>query len=179
MLVGHYAVAFAAKRIDSRLSLGTALCAAIFADVLWAVLVLAGLTQPAIGHNLTTMLLVAALLGAAQFAVTRLAGAAALVAGAALSHWLLDAPWLPSMLVLEGALWVLAVAAYMLASRSLNSAGRYAFMGGIAGLTFAWYNQIAGSPSPDPVEAAQASLIFFVITIGWAFWMDRSRAARS
>lgn len=45
MLVGHFAVAFAAKRIGPRSSLGTLMLAAMLADVLWCVFMLVGLEQ--------------------------------------------------------------------------------------------------------------------------------------
>src|SRR5437764_9799315 len=43
MVIGHYAVAMAAKRFAPRTSLGTLIAASIFLDLLWPVLVLLGI----------------------------------------------------------------------------------------------------------------------------------------
>jgi hypothetical protein len=41
MLVGHFAVGFAAKRVEPRVSVGTVLLAAMLADILWTVFMFA------------------------------------------------------------------------------------------------------------------------------------------
>jgi hypothetical protein len=43
MLVGHFAVAFVGKRIETRLSLGTLTLASMFADILWPIFSIAGI----------------------------------------------------------------------------------------------------------------------------------------
>jgi hypothetical protein len=45
MLVGHFAVALAAKRLDSRLSLGTLVLGAMLADLLWSVFMITGVER--------------------------------------------------------------------------------------------------------------------------------------
>lgn len=45
MLVGHLATAFLAKRIQLAVSLGTLVLAALLADILWPLFMLAGLEQ--------------------------------------------------------------------------------------------------------------------------------------
>ena len=45
MFIGHFALGFAAKPAVPRVSLAALLLASLFADVLWPVLVLAGLEQ--------------------------------------------------------------------------------------------------------------------------------------
>lgn len=45
MFLGHFALAFAARRLAPRTSLGTLVFAAQFADLLWPVLLLAGIEQ--------------------------------------------------------------------------------------------------------------------------------------
>src|SRR5436189_26197 len=42
MFIGHHAAAFAAKRVAPRVSLGTLMAAAMFLDLLWPILTLAG-----------------------------------------------------------------------------------------------------------------------------------------
>ncbi len=58
MFIGHFAVGFAAKRAVPRVSLAALLLAALFADVLWPVLVLLGVEQVRIapGHTVMTPL---------------------------------------------------------------------------------------------------------------------------
>jgi hypothetical protein len=46
MILGHYGVALAAKRIAKRTSLGTLIFAAQWADLLWPILLLTGFAGP-------------------------------------------------------------------------------------------------------------------------------------
>jgi len=109
MFLGHYGVAFAARRVAPRTSLGTTVFAAQFLDEIWPILLLAGVERVRIvpglmaaspmdfvsypiSHSLLTAALWALLIGAVYAAVRRY-GRGAWVAGlAVLSHWLLDAP---------------------------------------------------------------------------------------
>ena len=108
MFIGHFAVAFAAKRIAPAVSLGTLFLAAQLADLIWPVLVLRGIEIVAIrpgitamtpldfihypySHSLLALAVWSALLGCAWLLRHRPAATAALViAAVALSHWLLD-----------------------------------------------------------------------------------------
>lgn len=45
MLIGHFAVGLVAKRIEPQVSAGTMVLAAMFTDLLWCELMLAGLEQ--------------------------------------------------------------------------------------------------------------------------------------
>jgi hypothetical protein len=108
MFIGHFGVAFAAKRFAPRLSLGTGFLAAQFIDLLWPTLLLLGLESVRIApgatavtplvfehypfsHSLLAVLGWAALLGASVGAVRRSAALGATVAVLVLSHWMLDA----------------------------------------------------------------------------------------
>lgn len=107
MFLGHYAVAFAAKRVAPRTSLGTLFFGAQFADLLWPNLVLAGVErftiEPGItaatplnfthypwSHSLIAMSLWALLVGAVYFAAKRYAAGALVLALCVVSHWFLD-----------------------------------------------------------------------------------------
>ena len=108
MFIGHFAVAFAAKRIAPAVSLGTLFLAAQLADLIWPTLVLLGIEVVEIRPGITTMTpldfvrypyshsLVAltawsALLGGAWLLRHRAAVSSAMVVTAvAMSHWLLD-----------------------------------------------------------------------------------------
>jgi hypothetical protein len=107
MVIGHFAVAFAAKRVVSRTSLGTLFVAAQLADLLWPIFLLLGWEQVQItrnvdpfltlsftsypwSHSLATEIAGGVAFGALYFAVTRYALGAIVVALLVPSHWLLD-----------------------------------------------------------------------------------------
>src|SRR5919201_732344 len=58
MFIGHFAVAFAAKRVAPRTSLATLVTAAVFVDVLWPIFLLLGIESVRIapGHTAFTPL---------------------------------------------------------------------------------------------------------------------------
>lgn len=107
MFLGHYAVALAAKRTAPAVSLGTLFLASVFIDLLWPVLLLAGVERARvdtairglsplvfehypISHSLLMVGVWAALLGVAYFAAVRDRRGAMVVAALVASHWLLD-----------------------------------------------------------------------------------------
>ncbi len=109
MFIGHFAVAFAAKRAAPAVSLGTLFLACQFADLLWPNLVLAGVEHLAIAPGITAVtpldfqsypyshsllaLAIWAALAAVVYKLIRGAtplGALLVVAGLVLSHWVLD-----------------------------------------------------------------------------------------
>lgn len=109
MLVGHCAVAFAVKRAEPKLSLGTAMLAALFIDLLYCVFLFAGWEQlhfkpgkgaanyldlassnVALSHSLVMDFVWAALFAGAFLLVRRDVRGACLVFAAVLSHWILD-----------------------------------------------------------------------------------------
>jgi hypothetical protein len=108
MFIGHYGIAFAAKRVAPTASLGTLFLASQFADLLWPTLVLGGLEAVEVrpgdtaftplrfvsypySHSLLALMGWAALLAAVYRLARRAAPAAAIVVGAlVMSHWVLD-----------------------------------------------------------------------------------------
>lgn len=110
MLVGHFAVGLAAKRIEPVVSVGTLVLASMLADLLWCIFMIAGIEhvqfKPGMGaanyfdasdiamsHSLLMDALWAGLLAAAYFPQRRsprAAWAAWVIFGFVLSHWLLD-----------------------------------------------------------------------------------------
>jgi hypothetical protein len=107
MLVGHVAVGLTVKRLQPTLSLGTLVCAAMLADLLWCIFMIAGLehvqfkpgrgaanyfvaTNIAMSHSLLMDGLWAALFAAIYFGVRRDRRGAWIVFFAVLSHWVLD-----------------------------------------------------------------------------------------
>ena len=107
MFLGHFAVAFAAKKVVPKASLGTLVFAAQFADLLWPVLLLAGLehveivpgllraspfnfTSYPISHSLLAELGWGALVAGGYYALRRNARDALLIGALVPSHWFLD-----------------------------------------------------------------------------------------
>jgi hypothetical protein len=116
MIIGHYAVAMAAKRAAPKTSLGTLIAAAAFLDLLWPVLLLLGAETVVIApgatpftplafisypwsHSLLTSAIWGLLFGGGYYAISGYGRGAAAVALLVPSHWLLDyivhAPDLP------------------------------------------------------------------------------------
>lgn len=107
MFLGHFAVAFAAKRLDARPSLATYFAAAQLPDVLWPVFLLAGAEHVTIApgdtaftplrfdsypysHSLLAVAFWGALFGIGYALWRRRPRAGVLIAALALSHWFLD-----------------------------------------------------------------------------------------
>jgi len=108
MFIGHYAVAFAAKRAVPRVSLGVLVGAASLLDLLWPVFLLLGweavrvepgntalaplaFVRYPISHSLVAAAGWSALCGALYWGATRYRSGAVVVGLVALSHWYLDA----------------------------------------------------------------------------------------
>ena len=108
MFIGHFAVAFAAKRAAPRVSLGTLFVACELVDLAWPALLLLGLETVAIRPGITaftpleflhypwthSLLMVvgwAVLFGIIHFSFRRSSRAALVVGLTVLSHWFLDA----------------------------------------------------------------------------------------
>jgi hypothetical protein len=107
LFIGHFAVAFAAKRAAPEISLGTLFLAAQLADLIWPTLVLLGIESFAIrpgitavtpldftrypySHSLVALTGWGAVLGIAYCFWRRRARGAAVLVAVVLSHWLLD-----------------------------------------------------------------------------------------
>lgn len=107
MLVGHFGMALAAKRVAPKASLGTLMLASVLPDLLaWALFLTGieharihpGITRTnslemydiAVSHSLATVALWGALLATAYFLWRRYSGASWIILGLVLSHWLLD-----------------------------------------------------------------------------------------
>jgi hypothetical protein len=108
MLVGHFAVALAAKKAEPRLSLGTYVLAAMLADLVLVVLWMGSIEQVEItsgvgaaeyyhaidigwSHSLVTGVAAGALAALLTLALQQGNRAATLVGIAVISHWVLDA----------------------------------------------------------------------------------------
>src|SRR5215831_1946431 len=107
MILGHYAVGMMAKRWAPRTSLGTLFAAAALLDLIWPVLVLAGIEVVAItpgateinpltfiyypwSHSLVMSIAWGILFGTGYFLIRRYLAGAIVIALLVVSHWLLD-----------------------------------------------------------------------------------------
>lgn len=107
MFLGHYGVAFGAKRAAPRVGLGVLILAAQWADLLWPILLLVGVERVAftpgitamnpldfvhypISHSLAALIAWGAALGVVYGAATKSRAAGWVVGGVVVSHWLLD-----------------------------------------------------------------------------------------
>ncbi len=107
MFIGHFAVAFAAKRAVPRVSLAALLFAALFADIVWPVFVLAGLETVDIvpgatrftplefvsypwSHSLLLLVIWAAIVGGAYRGIFGGRRSFVVLAALVVSHWVLD-----------------------------------------------------------------------------------------
>jgi len=109
MFLGHYGVAFAAKRVTPRTSLGALTFAAQFLDELWPILLLLGVEQVRIvpglmaanpldfvyypySHSLLMAIIWGILVGGAYFLLRRYGRGAWIMGALVVSHWFLDLP---------------------------------------------------------------------------------------
>jgi len=107
LFIGHFATAYAAKRLAPRVSLGTLFAAAQLSDLLWPCLVLAGVEHASvvpgdtaftplrfdsypISHSLLAVAVWGAAFGALHFWRKRRSADALVLAGLVVSHWVLD-----------------------------------------------------------------------------------------
>lgn len=107
MLLGHYAVAFGAKKAAPQVSLGWLVAAAILLDTIWPVLLLSGYERVVIdpgntaftpldfvsypwSHSLLMSAVWGALFGGLYYALRKDARGALVIGALVVSHWLLD-----------------------------------------------------------------------------------------
>lgn len=107
MFIGHFAVAFASKRVAPRTSLGLLVAAVSLLDLLWPILVLAGVEVVRIdpgntavtpldfvsypySHGLAFVCLWGAVFAGAYFARSRYSRGAVMIFIGVVSHWVLD-----------------------------------------------------------------------------------------
>jgi hypothetical protein len=107
MFLGHFGLAFAAKKVAPRVSLGTSILAAEFLDALWPVLVLSGVeiveVAPGItrvtpldfvhypwSHSLVMAIVWGALFAGTYWLVKRDRAGAIWLGALVVSHWVLD-----------------------------------------------------------------------------------------
>jgi membrane-bound metal-dependent hydrolase YbcI (DUF457 family) len=213
MFVGHFAVALAAKRVEPRLSLAWLFVAVQLSDILWPLFILLGVEHARIvpgllaaspldlydypwSHSLLMSVVWSALL-ALPWLATRRWRAAAVMAVAVFSHFILDvvchrpdvplAPgagpklglglWhsVPGTLVVEGGLWVAALAFYAAGSPPRRRIGSVGFWITMALLTLVWLGGMFAPPPPDIRTVAVSILVTTALLVPWMVAVDRAR----
>jgi hypothetical protein len=108
MFIGHFGVAFAAKKLAPRTSFGLLVFATEFLDLIWPIFLLAGIEHVRIvpgimaaspldftdyptSHSLVTVIGWSVLIGGAYFLISRYRRGAWIIALVVFSHWVLDA----------------------------------------------------------------------------------------
>ena len=169
MFLGHFAVAFAAKKAAPAVSFGMLVASAQFADLLWPVLVLAGVERVAIdpgntavtpldfihypySHSLVALLAWGAALGLGWHAVARGGWRAAL----------------------ELASLAVGLGLYLRTTRARDRIGRIA-LGGFVVFLLATYAGAVLGPPPPSVGAVAGSCLAMWLLVAWAAWFDRHR----
>ena len=213
MFIGHFAVAFAAKRVMPQVSLGTFFLAAQLADLVWPLLVIAGIEKVEVrpgatavtpldfvhypySHSLVALIGWALAFAFLYAAALRARAAAALIGAVVVSHWVLDVLthradmpitiggaqrlgfglWnsIPATVVLEGALFAVAVALYAKSTQALDTIGRRALWALVAFLAVVYVASIFGPPPPSSAAVAWTALSMWLL-VAWGYWVDAHR----
>lgn len=217
MFIGHYAIGFGAKRLVPRASLGTLFLASQFIDLLWPILVIAGIEhvriEPGntamtpldfydypISHSLLMVLVWAILAGGLHYWRKREKGAALILGGVVLSHWVLDflvhGPDLPlapgwtvrvglglwnfpaAELMVEGLLYLGGVSIYLRVTKASDRTGLIAAWVLVILLAAIFIINVLGPPPPSEMAIGYAGLGMWLF-VAWAYWIDRHRTAGS
>jgi len=200
MFIGHFAMGLVASRVEKRLPLGTALLASQLPDAIWPYLLLAGAEAVSIvpgdtamtplrfdsypwSHSLLMVAITGAVLGFIYKSLGADGRAAALFAGLAVSHWVLDfvshrpdmpvAPFsdlklglglwysVPLTVLVEGLMYAGAVTFY-----AIGRSVKWSFWALIATLALVYVGNVVGPPPPGVREIA-VSMIALVPLIWW------------
>jgi hypothetical protein len=107
VFIGHFALAFAVKKVEPRVSLATMFLAAQLADTIWPILLIAGVERATISpgatavtplrfdsypwsHSLLMLIVYGVVFGAIHYRARRQVRAALLLGLLVVSHWILD-----------------------------------------------------------------------------------------
>jgi membrane-bound metal-dependent hydrolase YbcI (DUF457 family) len=213
MFAGHLAVALGAKRAAPDMPLGAFVAASFGLDLLWPVLLLAGVERVRIdagntaftplmfehypwSHSLLLAAVWAGVVSVATAAATRNRRGALVVGLTLLSHWFLDAVvhrpdlpvwpggptaglglWhsIPGTLLVEGALYVAAIALYLRSFAFRDTRARWAFWSLIGLVGVIWISGPWAPPPPAERAVAVVALAMWLFPPG-AHLIDRRPA---
>lgn len=151
-------------------------------------------------HSLIAVLVWSVAFGAVYYAVKRNAKAALILGAAVMSHWVLDfithrpdLPLVPGLatrvglglwnnvavtVIVEGTLFIGAVAMYAQSTRARDTSGRYGLWALVAFLGMIYVANIFGPPPPDEKALAYAGLLQWLF-VPWMYWIDKHREANA
>ncbi|HWZ82443.1 MAG TPA: hypothetical protein VNW47_07460 [Terriglobales bacterium] len=150
-------------------------------------------------HSLTVALRWALAVGLIYYIVRRYVRGAWVLATLVVSHWVLDYishrpdlpvwpggpkvglglwnSWLGSIIV-ELAIFAVGIWLYVGSTKASDQAGTWRIWSLIALLSLGWLGALFATPPSNPIQIALASLAMW-ITLPWAWWAERRRAAIS
>lgn len=205
MFVGHYGIAFAAKRLAPRISLGTTFIAVQLLDILWAPAILTGLEHARIvpgylpGSSFvfydipwTHGLLMAIAFSWLAFRLSK----SAILGACVFSHWVLD--WVTHLrdlplfrggplvglglwryrhltFLTETALLLAGLLLYLQATRPKSRAGEFAIPGFVVALIVLGAYNLYGPPPANIRVAALIGEGAYLALAAIAFFLDRLR----
>lgn len=208
MFLGHHAAGFAAKRLAPQVSLGTLFFAAMLLDLIWPLLLLAGVEHVRIAPGITAVtpldfydypwthsLLMVAALSIVVALLWRNAVAGALV----LSHWVLDfiahRPDLPlwpdgpkvglglwnnlaATVLVETGLFAAGLMLYLRATAARDRTGNVALWSLVAFTIVVYMVSLFGPPRPSAMAIGWGGLAAWLF-VPWGSWIDRHRRPRA
>lgn len=78
--------------------------------------------------------------------------------------------------IVEGALFVLAVAWYSVRTKPISAVGRWALWGLVTLLAVVYVANLVGPP-PNSEQAVGYSALLLWLLVPWAYWIDRHRVS--
>ncbi len=152
-----------------------------------------------ISHSLLMSVVWAALIGAIYLARRRYQAGALMMKIAVFSHWVLDwvthrpdlqlAPGVATRvglglwnhptaaIVIESAMFLLAIASYMAQTRAKDAIGRWGFAGFILATALIYVMDVSAPPPPSWQVVAWSAIALWLFVL-WAAWADRHREPR-
>lgn len=215
MFIGHFGAGLAAKKLTPYTSLGTLVVAVQLLDLLWPIFLMAGLERVRIDpgntavtplafehypwtHSLAMAVGWALLVAGAYAFFRRYSRGAWVVAGAIVSHWVLDfvthAPDLPlvplvgplvglglwrsvaATLVVEFTIFFVGLWLYVQNTEPTDPFGRHALLSFAVVLPLVYLAGVFGPPPPNPEAVAMMGHAQWLF-VAWAVWIDRHRVA--
>jgi hypothetical protein len=205
MFIGHFALGFAAKRATPRVSLPVLFATAQLADLLWPVLVAAGIEQVRIdpgntaftpldfisypfSHSLLMLVIWGVLCGIFY--------KSPILFTLVVSHWVLDfvthrpdmplypggpkfglGLWnsVPATLFVEVLMYAIGVWIYTRTTIPRDNVGRWAFASLVAFLLLGFVASIFGGAPPSVPALYLTAIVLSAVVLLWSWWADNHR----